>query len=68
LVIAQIILLSRWFNKKISQKDLVKMVEFKTTCLKLHFGQIGHGAKNPYGWFFLLKFLVKSAMTSCNEI
>jgi hypothetical protein len=44
------------------------MVESKTTCLDSHFGQIGHGAKNPYGGFFSLKFLVKKAMISCNEI
>jgi hypothetical protein len=44
------------------------MVESKTTYLKSHFGQVGHGTKNPYGWFFLLKFLVKNAITTCNEI
>jgi hypothetical protein len=43
------------------------MVESKTTCLELHFGQVGHGAKNTYGGFFKLKFRVKKAMISCNE-
>jgi hypothetical protein len=41
MVVAQIILLLRWFNKK----NLVKMVESKFTCPKWHFGQAGHGNK-----------------------
>jgi hypothetical protein len=44
------------------------MVKSKTNFLELHFDQVGHGAKNPYGEFFLKKFLVKNAMISCNEI
>jgi len=50
MVVAQIILLSWWFSKKnlvkkTNQKDLVKMVESKSTYPKLHFGQVGHGGK-----------------------
>jgi hypothetical protein len=68
--------LSRWFNKKTwgknptkktNQKDLVKMVKYKMTCLKWHFGQVGHGGKKPYGGFFLLKFLVKKVVISCSD-
>jgi hypothetical protein len=74
--VGQIILLSRWFNKKtwgknpirkINQKDLVKMVRYKMTCPKWHFGQVGHGGKKPYGGCFLLKFLVKKVVISCSD-
>jgi len=35
--------------KKTNQKYPVKTIEVKTTCSKWHFGQIGKGAKKPYG-------------------
>jgi hypothetical protein len=28
------------------------MIEVKMTCPKWHFGQIGQGARKPYGGFF----------------
>jgi hypothetical protein len=43
------------------------MVKIKMTCPIWHFGQIGQGAKKPYGGFFLLKFMVKKTMISCSE-
>jgi hypothetical protein len=58
LVVAQIILLSQWFNqknlvKKTNQKDLVKMVKSEPTCPKWHFDQIGHGGKTTIWGVFL---------------
>jgi hypothetical protein len=39
--------------KKTIKKDLVEMVESKTTCLEWHFGQVGHGGKKTiWGVFF----------------
>jgi len=38
--------------KKINQKDLVKTVESKSTCLKWHFGQVRHGGRKTIGVFF----------------
>ncbi len=62
MVVAQIILLSWWLNKKnlvkktvkkTNQKDLIKVVGSKTTYPKWHFGQIRHGDKKTiWGIFF----------------
>jgi hypothetical protein len=39
--------------KKTNQKDLIKMVKFKMTYPKWHFGQVGHGGqKTIWGVFF----------------
>jgi hypothetical protein len=37
------------------------MVESKMTCPKWHFGQVGQGAKKPYGGFCLPKFVIKKS-------
>jgi hypothetical protein len=42
--------------QKEHQKDLVKIVESKTTSLRWHLGQVGHG---PFGVFLLSIFLIK---------
>jgi hypothetical protein len=40
--------------KKTNQKDLVKMVESKSTCPKWHVDQVGHGGKKTiWGVFFI---------------
>ncbi len=38
--------------KKINQENLVKMVGYKWTCPKWHFGQVRHGGKKTIGGFF----------------
>jgi len=40
--------------KKTNEKDLVKMVGSKMTCLEWHFGQVGHGGKKTI-WIFFTK-------------
>jgi hypothetical protein len=35
------------------------MVKSKLTCPKCHFGQVGHGAKKPYGGCFFTEILGK---------
>jgi hypothetical protein len=71
LVIAQIILFSQWFNKKILSKkkfnkNLTKKIKSKMTHPKWHFGQVGNGDKKTIWGFFLLEFLVKKTMIFCN--
>ncbi len=41
--------------KKTNQKDLVKMVGSKLTCLEWHFGQVGHEGKKITCKVFLTK-------------
>jgi hypothetical protein len=50
-----------------NQKYSIKMVKVKTTWLKWQFGQVGQGAKKPYGGVFRPKFLIKKAMISYND-
>jgi hypothetical protein len=54
--------------KKSSKKNPIKMVGSKSTYPKWHFGQVGHGAKKPYGGFFGPKFLVKKIKISSGEM
>jgi hypothetical protein len=65
LVVAQIILLSRWFIqkkpskknpvKKTNQKNLVQIVRSKLTCRKWHSSQVGHGGKKTIRKVFFTK-------------
>jgi hypothetical protein len=42
-------------HKKKNQKDPIKMVNSKRTCLEWHFGQVGHGGKiTIWGVFFTI--------------
>jgi hypothetical protein len=64
LVVAQIILLLWWFNKKIlvkktNQKDLVKMFESNSIVQNGTLVKLDMGAKKPEGEVFLIKILGK---------
>jgi hypothetical protein len=43
------------------------MVDVKTTCPKWQFGQIGQGAKKPYGGVFLTKIPSQKVVISYSE-
>jgi len=49
--------------KKTNQKNSIKTVGFETTCPKWHCGQVGQGAKKPYGGVCFTKILGKK---NCN--
>jgi hypothetical protein len=44
-------------RQKTNKKNLVKIVEFKLTCSKWDFDQVGHGGKKTIWGVFLAKIL-----------
>jgi hypothetical protein len=51
------VLQSKNLGKKTNKKNLVKIVESKSTCSKWDFDKVGHGGKKTIWGVFLTKIL-----------